>query len=74
MHVGKNLLGVTLMIAGLAMLVIPGPGLLTVLIGFLLVDFPGKYKLERWLVARPAIRRPIDWLRKRAGRMPLQVK
>ena len=73
-HIGKNLLGATLMIAGVAMLVLPGPGLATLLIGFFLLDFPGKYRFERWLVARPAIHRPINWLRSRAGRMPLVIR
>ncbi len=46
---GKNLLGYILIAAGLAMLVLPGQGTLTILIGILLVDFPGKYRLERWI-------------------------
>jgi hypothetical protein len=62
------------MLAGVAMLVLPGQGLLTLLMGFLLVDFPGKYRLERWLFARPIVRRPINWLRHRAGRVPLQLQ
>ena len=72
--VGKNLLGIVLMIAGLAMQVLPGQGLLTMLVGFMLIDFPGKYKFERWLISRPAISRPLNWLRRRAGRPPLQVR
>ncbi len=67
----KNLLGVVLMLAGVAMLVLPGQGLITLFIGFVLVDFPGKYRLEKWIVRRSLIRRPINWLRKRAGRGPL---
>lgn len=73
-HVGKNILGVILMLAGLAMLALPGPGLITVLVGFFLLDFPGKYRFERWLVARPVIHRPINWLRKRSGRLPLVIR
>ena len=53
------------------MLVLPGQGLLTLLVGFLLVDAPGKYRLERWLVSRKAVLRPINWLRRRKGRQPL---
>ncbi len=73
MLVSKNLLGGALMLAGLAMLLLPGQGLLTLLVGFFLVDFPGKYRFEKWLVARRSILRPINWLRNRRGRMPLQV-
>lgn len=72
-HIGKNILGVILMIAGLAMLALPGPGMITLLIGFFLLDFPGKYRFERWLVARPLIHRPINWLRRRAKRQPLAL-
>ena len=74
LHIGKNLLGATLMIAGLAMLALPGQGLLTVLIGFLLLDFPGKYKVEQWLMSRRAILGPLNWLRRRGGRDPLQIR
>jgi hypothetical protein len=71
--VGKNVLGIVLMIAGVAMLALPGQGLLTILVGFLLVDFPGKYRVEQWLVSRRVISRPINWLRHRAGRLPMQI-
>jgi hypothetical protein len=71
--VTKNLLGCGLMLAGVAMLVLPGQGLLTVLMGFLLIDFPRKYQLEKWLVGRRYIIGPINWLRARRHRPPLRV-
>jgi hypothetical protein len=71
--IGKNLLGAILIIAGLVMLVVPGQGLLTIVVGVMLVDFPGKFRLERWLATRPAVWRGINWLRKRAGREPLKA-
>jgi len=67
----KNLFGVVFILLGLAMLVLPGQGLLTIFIGILLLNFPGKYRFERRLIQRPAINRGIDWLRKRAGQKPL---
>ena len=70
-RIGKNVLGATLLVTGLVMLVLPGPGTLTVLLGFLLIDFPHKYRLERWLVSRRIVHRPLNWMRRRAGRMPL---
>lgn len=69
--VGKNLLGCVLVFAGLAMLFLPGQGLVTILIGIALLDFPGKYRLERWVVSRGAVLRSINRLRQRAGRPPL---
>jgi hypothetical protein len=68
---GKNLLGYALIAAGLVMLVLPGQGMLTILIGILLVDFPGKYRLERWVVTRGPVLQSINWLRQRAGRAQL---
>jgi len=68
---GKNLLGYLLIVAGIAMLFLPGQGILTMLLGFILVDLPGKYRFERWLVARPLVLRSINRLRQRAGRDPL---
>lgn len=73
-HVGKNLLGTLLLVVGLAMLVLPGPGLITLLVGFFLLDFPGKYRFEKWLVARRLVHRPINWLRRRSGRPPLVLR
>jgi hypothetical protein len=57
----KNTLGIGLILAGLAMLVLPGQGLLTLLIGLMLTDFPGKYALEKRLVGQPGVLlAPID--------------
>ena len=68
----KNLFGVLFILLGLAMLVLPGQGLLTLLIGILLLNFPGKYRFERWLIKQPAVNKGVAWLRERAGRQPLE--
>ena len=69
----KNLLGLVLIILGLIMLVTPGQGILTLLIGLLLMNFPGKYRLERWLVLRPGVLRGLNWLRHRRGQLPFDA-
>ena len=69
----KNLLGVLLLGAGLAMMVLPGPGVVAVLGSFALLNLPGKYHLERWLVSRPPVRAAITRMRERAGRPPLHL-
>ena len=69
----KNLVGAVLLVLGVVMLFIPGQGLLTILVGLLLMNFPGKYRLERWLVQRPGVLRSLNWLRKRHGRPPFRV-
>ena len=67
----KNVLGVVLVLMGLAMLVLPGQGVLTFLIGISLLDFPGKRNLERRIVRTPTVYRAMDAIRRRAGQPPL---
>lgn len=73
-RVGRNLLGVVFLIAGAAMLVLPGQGILTLLLGVLLVDYPGKYRAERWLIGRPRVLRAVNWLRAKSKHEPLRVR
>ncbi len=73
-RIAKNLLGVVFLLAGLAMLFIPGQGLLTMFIGLLLIEGPGKRRFELWLVRRPAVLRGLNWVRQKAKRAPLQVE
>lgn len=68
----KNLAALGLLLAGLVMLFTPGQGLLTLLAGSLLLDFPGKYRLERWLIGRPAVYKSLNALRRRAGKPPFR--
>ncbi len=69
----KNVVGVVFFLAGVAMLFLPGQGLLTMLIGLSLVDFPGKRRLESKLVGRPTVLKTINALRHKFGRPPLTV-
>lgn len=66
----KNLLGALLVTLGLLMLFTPGQGLVTLLAGLLLMNFPGKYRLERALVSREGVMRALNWFRRRRGRPP----
>jgi hypothetical protein len=70
----KNVLGITFIITGIAMLVLPGQGLLTILIGIMLTDFPGKYRFERKLVTRKRVWKSVNWIRIKAGKPPLKKK
>lgn len=67
----KNMLGVALVLAGISMLLLPGQGLLTLLIGLMLTDFPGKYGLEKRLVRQPGVLKAVNWLRARSGHPPV---
>ena len=67
----KNLVGLILLIAGIAMLVLPGQGIITILVAISLLDFPGKRRLEMRIVRQRHVRRAINWIRQRTGRRPL---
>ena len=69
----KNLLGCVLIVLGLVMLVLPGQGILTIVIGLFLMNFPGKYKLERSLVSRPKVLSSLNWIRAKADKPPLII-
>ncbi len=64
----KNILGTVFIVTGILMLVLPGQGVLTIVIGITFLDFPGKYQLERRLVSFPPVLRSINWLRQKAKR------
>ena len=72
-YVIKNLTGFVFLVAGIAMLVLPGQGILTMLIGVSLIDFRGKQKLQRKLIGQPAVLRTINRIRRKFGRKPLVV-
>jgi hypothetical protein len=69
--IAKNVLGCALLVLGSLMLVLPGQGLLTLLIAVALLDFPGKYRLQRWVVTRRGVIRSTNWIRANAGKNPL---
>lgn len=67
----KNFSGILLFLAGITMLFLPGQGVLTMIMGLVLMDFPGKFKLERFLISRPPVLATINWIRTRRGIPPL---
>jgi hypothetical protein len=66
-RIAKNLVGFVLLVVGiiLALPGVPGQGILTILIGIMLLDFPGKRRFERAIVGRPHILATINRLRQR---------
>jgi len=69
----KNIIGFVLILAGIAMLVLPGQGILTILMGVALANFPGKFAIERRLVSRTAVARGLNRIRRMAGRPLLEL-
>ena len=55
------------------MLVLPGQGLLTILLGLIFSDYPGKYKLEKKLITIKPIYRYINWVRKKSDIEPIKL-
>jgi hypothetical protein len=69
----KNIVGVLLILIGLIMAFpgVPGPGVLTILIGLILIDLPGKRKFEALIIKRPTILSAVSSLRTRYKKEPL---
>ena len=70
----KNILGYSLIIGGIMMLVLPGQGLFTIIIGLMLSNYPGKYYIEKRFVEIPAIFKSINWLRAKSNKPPIVLK
>ena len=70
-HLVKNLVGLVFLLAGLAMLLLPGQGVLTILIGLSLLEFPGKRRLEAKLVGQQTVLNTINKMRAKFGKPPL---
>ena len=69
----KNLFGVVLIILGVLLSLpgVPGQGILTILLGLIMLDIPGKRPLEARIIKRPNVLSAINDLRKRFGKPPL---
>jgi hypothetical protein len=69
----KNLTGLGLIVLGVVLSLpgIPGQGLLTILLGVIMLDIPGKRPIEARLIKRPAILATVNKLRLRFNKPPL---
>ncbi|MEJ7848900.1 MAG: hypothetical protein WKF92_12525 [Pyrinomonadaceae bacterium] len=67
----KNVVGIIIVLAGIVMLIGPGPGILTILIGSIMIDIPGKRPLEARLLKQPTVLSAANNLRARYGKPPL---
>jgi len=69
----RNLLAVALVVLGVILSLpgIPGQGVLTILLGIMISDFPGKERLERKIVSYPKVLEALNRLRERFGKPPL---
>lgn len=71
----KNIAGLLLVLLGLVLSLpgVPGQGLITILIGIMLLDFPGKQKIERKIISRPSVLSNVNRLREKFSRPPLRL-
>ncbi|HEX2640283.1 MAG TPA: hypothetical protein VHL50_06915 [Pyrinomonadaceae bacterium] len=69
----KNILGVFLVLLGIVLSLpgVPGQGILTILLGLIMLDIPGKRPLEAKIIQRPAVLAAVNKLRSRYGKPPL---
>lgn len=71
--IAKNVIGVILVAAGIVMLIGPGQGVLTILIGLIMMDIPGKRPIEAKIINRPTILAAVNDLRARYNKPPLEM-
>lgn len=69
----RNVFGAIFVVAGVLMLVLPGQGILTIVLGISLVDFPAKRPFLYWLVSKRPVYRSLDWLRRKMQSPPLDL-
>jgi len=67
----KNILGAILLMAGFIMLFTPGQGLLSILFGLMIMNYPGKYQLECWIIRKPVIFNAVTAMRTKQDKEPL---
>lgn len=66
----KTVVGCIMILTGIAMMFTPGPGLVCLVLGIALCEFPGKHRLLKWVVRRPSVFTTLNWLRKKASKPP----
>ena len=69
----KNAVGIIFLLAGFAMLFLPGQGILTMLIGISLLDFPRKREIEAKIVGQHTVLQALNAMRAKFGKPPLTL-
>ena len=73
--IAKNIAGVILIVFGILLSLpgIPGQGILTILLGLMFLDIPGKRPLETKIIKQPTVLSAINRLRARYDKLPLEL-
>lgn len=71
----KNVLGLFLIVLGILLSLpgVPGQGILTILLGLIMIDIPGKRPIEAKIIKRPTVLAAMNNLRERYGKPPLEL-
>jgi len=69
----KNMVGIVLIILGIAMLVLPGQGLLTIIVGVILTDIPGERRAFLFICRKTPVMKAMNWLRRKKGKEPFRL-
>ena len=68
----RNIFGMLLLLSGVAMLFLPGQGLITIFVSLLLLEFPGKRRFVTYLTSKKSVQKSINWIRKKAKKSPIK--
>ncbi|PID63058.1 MAG: hypothetical protein CSB44_02825 [Gammaproteobacteria bacterium] len=68
----RTVIGLFLVLLGIVMLITPGPGIVALLLGLTLVEFPGKHHLLVHVASRPGVFSSLNWIRARHGQPPFE--
>ncbi len=73
--IAKNIFGIFLIVLGtlLSLPGVPGQGILTILLGLIMIDIPGKRPIEARIIKRPTVLAAVNKLRDRYGKPPLEL-
>lgn len=66
-------LGVGLIILGIAMLLLPGQGVLTILVGLGILEAPARDRVIARILRNPTVHHAVDKLRRKAGKGALLI-
>jgi len=69
----RTVLGLLLALVGIVLMVTPGPGLVCLVLGLTLCDFPGKHTVLVKLIRQPNVLPTLNWLRRKASKQPFSA-
>lgn len=68
----RNFFGTVFLVGGIFMLVLPGQGIISMVIGISLMDFPKKNQLVDFILTLPRVRKLLNWLRHKQKKPPFE--